>query len=206
MAGASINWNNNQPGANDNAGQGDDVIRSIQSNIQGGLDAEHIWGATAGLHGAHRAGSARVAVAASISAISSADTTGRLAFQETTNRLWYTGTGPYPIGGTNVPFMLPLTGGSAASYYWAVDFGLATPAASSSSVGVTFTSGYSGVPYVFAFGKGSSPGPAQITYLATASRVSFYFWSGGTASAADIWPTGSTFGLAYLSIGTRVLE
>ena len=59
MSGVTLGWDNTTPTATGLVGQGDDEIRSLKSNIQGGLDAEHLWPAAGGLAGVHRAGSAR---------------------------------------------------------------------------------------------------------------------------------------------------
>lgn len=88
MSGVTIGWSNTSPTATDLVGQGDDEIRSLKSNLQGALDAEHVFPAAGGLAGVHRAGSARVFVGPS-SQVSSADTSGRLMFNSTLSRLVY---------------------------------------------------------------------------------------------------------------------
>lgn len=103
MSGITIGWDNAAPANTDLVGQGDDQIRSLKSNVQGGLDAEHLWPSGGGLAGVHRAGSARVFVGPN-SAISSADTTGRLMWDSTNSNLNYVGAeGTGFIGGRTVP-------------------------------------------------------------------------------------------------------
>ena len=88
MSGTTIAWDSTTPTATDLVGQGDDVIRSLKSNMQGALDAEHLWPSAGGYSGLHRKGSARVFVGTS-SQVSSADTDGRLMFNSTLSHLVY---------------------------------------------------------------------------------------------------------------------
>lgn len=90
MSGTTIGWDNAVPAATDLVGQGDDVIRSFKSNLQGGLSAEHLWPSGGGLSGVHALGSARVFVGTN-SQVSSADTSGRLMFNSTRSTLHYVG-------------------------------------------------------------------------------------------------------------------
>ncbi len=90
MAGVNIGWDNTSPTSVGLAGQGDDELRSFKSNVQGGLNAEHIWPSSGGASGAHRAGSARIFSGAE-SAVSSADTSGRLMVTSDTSRLFAVG-------------------------------------------------------------------------------------------------------------------
>lgn len=102
MSGLTVGWSNAEPASSDIAGQGDDVIRSMKSNLQGALDAEHLFPSGGGLAGVHRAGSARIFSGAS-SRVSSADTDGRLMFESTNSRLYYVGSeGTAYLGGQNV--------------------------------------------------------------------------------------------------------
>jgi hypothetical protein len=110
MSNITIGWSNTVPAANDLVGLGDDAIRSLKSNVQGALDAEHFFPSAGGAAGAHRAGSARVFVGTA-SQVSSADTSGRLMWNSTDSTLHYVGSeGTGVIGGvrdlsvtTNLP-------------------------------------------------------------------------------------------------------
>lgn len=105
MSGTTIGWNNATPASSDVAGLGDDEIRSLKSNLQGALDAEHLFPSGGGLAGTHRAGSGRIFSGAS-SRVSSADTDGRLMFESTNSRLYYVGSeGTAYLGGQNVVSM-----------------------------------------------------------------------------------------------------
>ena len=88
MSNITIGWNNNTPADTDLVGQGDDAIRSLKSNLQGALDAEHFFPSAGGAAGAHRRGSARVYVGPS-SQVSSVDTDGRLMFNSSLSQLVY---------------------------------------------------------------------------------------------------------------------
>ena len=90
MSGITIGWNNNKPANADLFGTLDDNIRSTKSNLQGALDAEHVWSSVSQLAGHHRAGSARVFYGAK-SAVSSSDTDGRMMATSATSRLYYVG-------------------------------------------------------------------------------------------------------------------
>lgn len=106
MSGITIFWNNASPASGDVAGLGDDEIRSLKSNLQGALDAEHVFPSAGGFAGAHRAGSARISVGTT-SQLSSADTSGRLFFNSQTSTLHYVGSeGTAFIGGHRVPSLM----------------------------------------------------------------------------------------------------
>ena len=104
MSGITIGWNNAAPAAGDNAGSADDEMRSLKTNLQGGLNAEHLFPSGGGYAGVHRAGSARIFSGTS-SAVSSADTDGRLMIDSTKSRLYYVGSdvSTYKIGDQSTP-------------------------------------------------------------------------------------------------------
>lgn len=111
MSNITIGWDNATPGDNDLVGQGDDVIRSLKSNLQGALDAEHVFPSAGGAAGAHRRGSARVFVGPA-SEVSSADTDGRLMWNSGASTLLYAGSeGLGAIGGAGALIL----GGSSAN-------------------------------------------------------------------------------------------
>ena len=88
MSAVSFTWDQTAPADGDGAGFGAGQIRSLKTNLQVALDAEHLFPTSTGNAGAHRAGSARVFVGPS-SQISSADTTGRLMYDTTNESLVY---------------------------------------------------------------------------------------------------------------------
>lgn len=99
MSNVTIGWDNTTPASDGLVGQGDDILRSLKSNVQGALDAEHHFPSAGGAAGAHRLGSARVFVGTS-SQVSSADTSGRMMVTSDTSRLYNVSSGmSYPVGG-----------------------------------------------------------------------------------------------------------
>lgn len=121
MSNVTIGWNNATPTDSDLVGQGDDVIRSIKSNVQAALDAEHFFPSAGGAAGAHRRGSARIYVGPS-SEVSSADTDGRMMFNTSTNQLNYlSSTSSTIVGGRSTPHFIAAP--STVSRYFAMDSG-----------------------------------------------------------------------------------
>jgi hypothetical protein len=124
MSNVTIGWNNATPTDSDLVGQGDDVIRSIKSNVQAALDAEHFFPSAGGAAGAHRRGSARIYVGPS-SEVSSADTDGRMMWNSTTSQLNYLNSSTSVIvGGQFVPHFSVAP--SSGSRYFAMDSGATT--------------------------------------------------------------------------------
>jgi len=87
FGGVSITWDETAPADGRNAGLGAGDIRSIQSNLRGALDNEHVYPSSGGTAGAHRAGSVRVFYDTA-SRVSSTDTDGRLMFTSNTSNLY----------------------------------------------------------------------------------------------------------------------
>ena len=101
MSNVTISWVTTTPADGDFVSVGASVIRSTRSYIQSAMSQEHFYGD--GPSGAHREGSAR-AFFGPASAISSADTTGRLMATSDTSEFYYVGTpGTYRIGGLGTP-------------------------------------------------------------------------------------------------------
>lgn len=97
MSNVTISWVTTTPADGDFVANGASVIRSTRSFIQSAMSQEHFYGD--GPSGAHRQGSARVFVGAN-SAISSADTDGRMMWDSTNSQLNYVGSeGVAAIGG-----------------------------------------------------------------------------------------------------------
>ncbi len=209
MSGTTIGWNNATPSATDLGGLGDDEIRSLKSNVQGGLSAEHLWPSGGGLAGVHALGSARVFVGPT-SQVSSADTSGRLMWNSTTSQLIYVGAeGTAAIGGagglavvspaisstsrfvsyyTSVtgnswptgPLTTPFLSGSAPQYWVTVS----TQSSSVQSVMLGMTDRVP-IPVVLANGAGTSP---QV----------FLFNSSGSLSN-ETW-TVNIFGIGFAAL------
>ena len=87
LGGVSITWDETAPANGRNAGLGAGDIRSIQSNLRGALDNEHVYPSSGGTAGGHRAGSVRVFYDTA-SRVSSTDTDGRLMFTSNTSNLY----------------------------------------------------------------------------------------------------------------------
>ena len=99
---ATIGWDEAAPADGDAASSGDDAIRSLKTNISGGLGTSMYWPGTAGDSAASAGvmlpGAARTFYAAE-SAVSAAQD-GQLMYASDTSRLYYVGTtGPNYIGG-----------------------------------------------------------------------------------------------------------
>ena len=135
MSNISIGWDQTAPTDSDAAGAGAAAFRSLKSNIQGGLGAEHVWPTANGNAGAHKAGSARVFVGAS-SAVSSADTTGRLMFNSTLSQLVYLDSASSTIVGGRGAVQATALLGSFRTQYPAMDVGAATTLATTKLISV----------------------------------------------------------------------
>lgn len=153
MSNTTISWNNNTPADTDLVGQGDDTIRSLKSNLQGALDAEHFFPSAGGAAGAHRKGSARVFVGAS-SEVSSADTDGRLMFNSSISQLVYlNSTASVVVGGRMAMQGVPGGGffgttGLPLTQYIAVDGGTQSNLTSGNTVSVSFNATFAAAPVV----------------------------------------------------------
>jgi hypothetical protein len=136
MSNVSIGWDQTAPADSDGAGAGAAAFRSLKSNIQGGLGAEHDWPTINGNAGAHKLGSARIHVGAS-SAVSSADTTGRMMFNSTLSQLVYLNSTASVIVGGRGSVQATALLGSSMTQYPAMDVGLITGLVTVKSSNVT---------------------------------------------------------------------
>lgn len=125
MSNVSIGWDQTAPADSDAAGAGAAAFRSLKSNVQGGLAAEHDWPTVNGNAGAHKLGSARIHVGAS-SAVSSADTPGRMMFNSTLSQLVYLNSTSSTIVGGRGSVQATALLGSFVTQYPAMDVGLIT--------------------------------------------------------------------------------
>ena len=150
-----ILWNENTPADGDNAGNGDDEIRSFKTSVRAAMSMEHTWPSSSGSAGIHTLGSARIYVGDTGSAVSSGDTTGRLMLNKEDYTLWsLNGTTINHIGSQYIMECLntDTLGGNNRQTRTAVWIG-STGVDSKASAIVTFPgSGYSGKPLVFVTG------------------------------------------------------
>lgn len=202
MSNIAFGWDNNAPGPNDQAGLGDDQMRSIRSNVQGVLDAEHHFPSTGGNGGAHRLGSARAYVG-TLSQVSSADTDGRLMVASNASALFHVGSsGTLKLGSSNA--LILDTGGSLVpgnlpvTHQWMLGVqSVINTALSAGSVAGTFDSAYSGKPFVWLppIVDGSPILPIAAANTASACTVYFYDLSGalvpGASQVATMFSLGS---------------
>ncbi len=99
MSNVSIAWSESVPADGDLISQGAGVIRSTKTSVRAAFAAEHAFPSSGGSAGSHNRGSARAFVGPA-SAISSADTDGRMMWDSTNSRLMYVGSeGTNFIGG-----------------------------------------------------------------------------------------------------------
>lgn len=198
MSGLTVGWSNTSPTATDLVGQGDDEIRSLKSNLQGALDAEHLFPAAGGYAGVHRAGSARVFVGTS-SQVSSTDTDGRLMFNSTLSRLVYlNSTSSTLIGGRLVPHG-PTSGGeiggsvSLVTQYVGIDANNVSDLPSGVTTMVSFNHTFVRAPIVTVSmlrrtgTAGAKPYAVEVTDVGTSSfSVYWYGVEGGSASTISV--------------------
>lgn len=203
LGGIAYGWDNSKPGANDQAGNGDDEIRSLRSNLQGALDSEHNF-ANGGLSsggGAHRLGSARAFYGAE-STVSSSDTMGRLMVSSDRSRLFHVGSnGTMLLGAATI---LSIASGfllqtPPQTHYWALeDLVITNTILSNGSIGFPFYSSFSGKPLVFAVPYlGSALHPVVIA--TNASNATCYFYDSSDSLVANATTAH------VISIGSRLL-
>lgn len=209
MSSVSIGWSPATPANSDLVGQGAAKFRSLQTAIQSGLSAEHVWPDANGNAGAHKLGSARVFVGPS-SQVSSADTTGRLMWNSTSSQLVYVGAeGTAPIGGVgglSVIAPVPSATSRFVSYFTEITGNswptgpLTTPFLSGSSpvYWVTVSTNSSSVQSVMLGQTDRVPIPVVLAQNAGTSPQVFLFNSSGSLSN-ETW-TVNIFG-----IGTAAL-
>lgn len=198
----TILWNEASPADSDNAGQGDDAIRSLKTSIRVGLDSEHVWPSGGGDAGVHRLGSARVSFGAQ-SLVSSNGTDGRLMVTSDTSNLFHVGSaGTMFLGGQRT-----VSAGSAPvggqRFFWATEFGNAKSGADGTITVTIPNSGYSGVPFVVA--SVSTTG-TQSSVLSQAINI---YGKTATAFTVTVFDSGGAQGankvFDWMSFGTRTL-
>lgn len=197
----TITWNENSPADGDNAGQGDDAIRSLKTSIRVGLEGEHVWPSGGGDAGVHRLGSARAFVGAQ-SLVSSAGTDGRLMWTSDTSQLFHAGSGGTAlVGGVRAMSAGSFPGAVPQRAQWVMEFGTAVTDVSGSTTITWPNSGFSGSPFVLAFPAFTGSSTSNVALILQATP---------TASSGQINSTKAETGAAkgavtfhWLSIGTR---
>src|SRR2546430_4570823 len=98
----TIGWDESLPSDSENAGLGDDRIRSLKTSLRIGLDGEHVWPSGGGDVGVHRLGSAPAFYGVQ-NLVSSTGADGRLMGSSDTSRVFYVraARGPF-LGGAPV--------------------------------------------------------------------------------------------------------
>lgn len=167
----TITWNENSPADGDNAGQGDDAIRSLKTSVRVGLDSEHVWPSGGGDAGVHRLGSARAFVGAQ-STVSSSGTDGRLMWTSDSSRLFHVGSGGTSyVGGQNV-IEGPTQPTGGTRFYWAQEFGAATLVSGITTISFPH-SGFSDIPTVILSENPDFGSPLVIAMLTGVTTTQF---------------------------------
>lgn len=200
----NISWDETLPSDSENAGLGDDRIRSLKSSLRIGLDSEHVWPSGGGDAGVHRLGAARVFYGPQ-STVSSTGTDGRLMIASDSSRLFHVGSaGTMFLGGQTV-----LSVGSSPvggqRFYWATEIGstFGDVALGNPIVIVFPNSGFSGIPIVTVSAWSDTLAAGNMLALAlenvgpTNFKVDCRFVNTGA------WASRCTFN--WISIGTRTL-
>ncbi len=189
----TIGWDESLPSDSENAGLGDDRIRSLKTSLRIGLDGEHVWPSGGGDVGIHRLGSARPFYDVQ-SLVSSTGTDGRLMVTSDTSRMFHIGSaGTMFLGGASVPSVgsAPVGG---QRFYWAMEFGKEELSIGAKTVFVTIpNSGYSGLPFVQITGVDS--GESRAFGVAQVSQSNFQVQTG--------LASGNLSHFFWLSLGTR---
>ena len=202
LGGRNVGWDNTSPGSGDNAGLGDDEIRSLKTSMQSALDSEHDWAATGGANtGRHRPGAGRAYVDTQ-SRLSAGDVSGRLYIASDTSRAFFLGTTSSDItnyvGGRNVLEHAADPGGH--KFLWAEEGGHAV--VSSGVAAVSYSEKYSSPPTVVGSClTTTSPGPVNVQFsqATTGGFVAQVRYSATSGEFAS-WGT-----LMWRSLGTRSL-
>ena len=205
IGGVTIGYDVTTPADTENAGQGDDRIRSLKTSLQQAMDAEHNFPAGGGANtGYHALGSARPYVGTQ-SAVSSSGSDGRLMYTSDSSRLFGVGSeGTVLLGDTNLLSVGTTAGISRPQRaYWALEFGQAVSDADG-RFNITYpSSGFSGRPYFTATAFSVDPaGPYFVSMDSagmTASTVSGLVRNASSTVAIAAIP------FQWMSIGTRTL-
>ena len=208
MNGASnVGWNENEPADTENAGLGDDRMRSIKTSSRAGLDDEHNWPAAGGSNvGYHRLGTARPFYGTQ-SRVSSSGTDGRLMLTSDTSRLFGVGSGgTVLLGGPTVLSMGTFPSTLPQRHHWAMETGVSnTGAGTTDGVQVTIpNSGFSGVPFVVVSSTSTAGGSQPLgEAFSVWSMTATTFYTGAVIVASGAFRANAGFN--YISIGSRAL-
>lgn len=194
-----IGWDEASPSDVENAGLGDDRMRSIKTSARNALADEHNWPSSGGTgFGYHLKGSARPYYGTQ-SRVSSDGTDGRLMVASDSSQLFAPNSvGTVLIGGPTVLSLGTFPGTVPQRAQWVEEVGLAKTGAGSGTVTIP-NSGYSGKPYVFV--SSFTVGPVflsvdQDSISGTQFTVSSYSFNGASLSNVTY---------VWRSLGTRTL-
>lgn len=202
MNGANnIGFDPTVPADTENAGLGDDRIRSVKTSVQAVLDDEHNFPSAAGnAIGYHRFGSARPYYGTQ-SRVSSDGTDSRLMLTSDTSRLFgMTSAGTVFLGGQNVLSIFTAPSTLPQRHIWVEESGY-IPATGSSVSTVVYSSAFSGIPNVQLQAEDSS---VWISLVVVRSRTTDLTISGWQYSGGSVGPTGGFAGW-WRSLGTRAI-
>jgi hypothetical protein len=205
LGGAPIGWDENTPADSESAALGDDRIRSIKTSVRQGLDSEHVWGSSGGTVGAHRRGSALPFVGLQ-SAVSSADTDGRMMWASDTSRLFHAGaSGKNYIGGAGALSVGSVPSGTPATHHWVEEFGDSITTQNGMKLITIPNSGYSGRPFVYVTGIHPDTGTVGEANTAVQAKLITATQFHVVAGAFDGLSLSSVYSFMWRSVGTRVL-
>ena len=180
----AIAWDEAAPANTDNAGTGDDVLRSLKTNIAGGLSQSMYWPGTGGgstaSAGQMKPGAARTFFAAQ--SLVSANSDGCLMVASDTSRLFGVGsTGSTFFGGARSIEHATLPLGNTR---WVVS-GQTVPNGTNTALPVTFNT----VPHVTLslLTSATTYGAAVISALTAGGVTVDVYRAGGAAYASGVW-------------------
>jgi len=189
----TIGWDEDAPADGDAASSGDDAIRSMKTNIAGGLSTSMYWpgtgGGSAASAGIMKPGAARTFYAAE-SAVSAAQD-GQLMYASDTSRLWYVGsTGPVYLGGQ---YGIEAATNPKAGARWHLDSG-----ASYNGGNIPFNVTYGAAPRVTA----SLCTTASVGALSVITGVTTTGFHVGAYDERNALYAASAFTVYWTSLGT----
>lgn len=202
----NISWNEASPADTDNAGLGDDQIRSLKTSIRVGLGGEHVWPASGGDAGVHLPGSARAAFGPQ-STVSSTGTDGRLFWASDTSSFYHVGSGGTSyIGGATAISLGTYPGVVPQRHQWVEEVGEVL--CNGALITVTYpNSGYSGLPFVtFSLFTDGLAGTRAVTGgIVANSATNFQVRTFALIGSSPAMSSPSNATMYWRSLGTRVL-
>ena len=210
MSTVNIGWDETDPANSKNLGLGAGDIRSLKTNLSGGLAAEHLWPTATGAAGAHLLGSARAFVGIA-SQVSSSDTDGRLMFTSDTSQLFMVNSATtVRIGGRYVPHTPTRFAGASdgtqtpsLGQRLMIEYGTGImPTSGATNYTTQFTYATGGVmPMVFTDLVWSSATTFANKVIGAGAAGSVDFTNYVISSGASGAPSGGTFNFHFLILG-----